>query len=340
MLMSSQNLSPVGGPLLMGTQPLAGAAINPCHAVVEQQNIAWVLHHSPGIAEDANKLHRLQLARFSRLAAFTYPRVGCDELALICNWITWLFFHDDCYCDDSDVEELPLARMHAVALAVLRGRHVPGPGDGPLLHMLADLRRRMAAYTSPEWLGRFIADVDRYLQSNRWEAENRRNDVSPPLAAYVKMRRYTGAMDTVFDCIELGEHLHLDPALRDHTAISSLRLMANNCVCWANDIFSVDKELLENNAHNLVFVLRNEYGLTLPEAVEQAVAMHDAELRAFDGSAAHLPDLRREFGEEMAAAARIYVAGLRSWMRGNQAWSWETPRYKGCLSMRGCDTPA
>jgi 5-epi-alpha-selinene synthase len=146
------------------------------------------------------------------------------------------------------------------------------------------------------------------------------------------MRRYTGAMDTVFDCIELVEHLHLSKAVREHSTVSRLRLMANNCVCWANDLFSVDKELLEHNTHNLVFVLRSEYGLTLSEAVEQAVTMHDAEVRAFEWFAARMPS----FGEEMDAAVRIYVAGLRSWMRGNIAWARETPRYKGCLSMRGC----
>ena len=71
------------------------------------------------------------------------------------------------------------------------------------------------------------------------------------------------------------------------------------------------------------------------QALEKAVAMHDAELQAFEWSAARLPDFRREFGVELAGAIRIYVAGLRSWVRGNTAWSWETPRYKGYLSMCG-----
>lgn len=312
--------------------PFGPGGSNPALDETERQNIAWVLHHSPGIAADAGKLRRLRMANFSRLAALTYPRVRADELALVCNWITWLFFHDDCWCDDSDVDEAELAGLHCDVLEVLGGRALR-PGDGSLLHMLADLRGRMLEQAGPRWLARFTVDVDRYLQSNRWEAQNRGTGVTPPLAVYVKMRRFTGAMDTVFDFIELAEHLHLGPAVRGHTAVSRLRLMANNCVCWANDIFSVDKELLEHNAHNLVFVLRQEYGLTLPEALERAVAMHDAELRSFEWFAARLPS----FGEKMDAAVRIYVAGLRSWMRGNLAWAVETPRYQGCLSLRNCD---
>ncbi len=315
--------------------PPAGETCNPHHAAAEQHNVAWVQRHSPGMTDDDDRLRRLRLTRFSRLAAFTYPRVGADELALICNWITWLFLHDDCYCDDGDADEVGLATLHQSILAVLRGAREPAARDVSLLHMLADLRRRMLAWTDAAWMSHFIVSVDRYLQSTRWEAHNRGQGVVPPLAAYLKMRCYTGAMDSVYDCIVLGEHLHLDPAVRAHTAISALEQMASNCVCWANDIFSVNKELLEHNAHNLVFVLRHEHQLTLSEAVERAVAMHDAERHAFDWSAARLPDLRREFGPETASAVQSYVAGLRSWVRGNTAWSLETPRYKGCLSMRG-----
>ena len=310
-------------------------AINPHHAAAELQNVAWVQRHSPGMADDDDRLRRLRLTGFSRLAGYTYPRVGRDELALICNWITWLFLHDDCYCDDGDGNEETLAEIHRGVLAVLRGQRAPAVDEPSLLHMLVDLRRRMLVYTSPGWLERFVLSVDCYLQSTRWEAYNRGQGVTPPLAIYVKMRGYTGAMDSVYDCIELGEHLHLDPAVREHSAITSLQQMAGNCVCWANDIFSVNKELLEHNTHNLVFVLRHELGLTLSEALERATAMHNAELQAFEWSVARLPDLRREFGLEMGAAAQVYVAGLRSWVRGNVAWSLETPRYKGCLSMRG-----
>ena len=319
--------------------PPTGQTLNPHHSAAEQRNIEWVLRFCPGLAQEPAKLDRLRQARFSRLAALTYPRVGADELTLLCNWITWLFVHDDCWCDDSDADEAALTQLHTQVLATLRGELTPAPDDTALLHMLAELGPRIRRWANDGWMDHFIADIDAYLQSNRWEAQNRRLGLTPPLASYVKMRCFTGAMDTVFDCIELCEHLDFAPGLREHTALSRLRLLANNCVCWANDIFSLDKELLEHNAHNLVFVLRRERGLTLAQALDQAVAMHDAELRAFEWSAARLPDFagefRRQFGARAEAAIGTYVAGLRSWMRGNIAWSWETPRYKGCLSMRG-----
>jgi len=326
-------------PMSSHIDPPTGMILNPHHAAAEQRNLEWVLRFNPSLAQEPAKLDRLRQTRFSRLAAFTYPCVGLDELTLLCDWITWLFVHDDCWCDDSDVDEHTLTVLHTRVLATLRGELAPEPGDDSLLHMCAELGPRMQRWAAPGWMNQFIADFDAYLQSTRWEAQNRRLGLTPPLSAYVKMRCYTGAVDIVADCIELCEHLSFPAALRQHTALSCLRLMANNCVCWANDIFSLDKELLEHNAHNLVFVLRRERGLTLAQALDQAVAMHDAELRAFEWSAARLPELsgefRRQFGPEAEAAITTYVAGLRSWVRGNLAWSWETPRYKGCLSMRG-----
>lgn len=326
-------------PMSFHIEPPTGLILNPHHAAAEQRNIDWVLRFCPGLAHEPAKLDRLRKTRFARLAAFTYPRVGADELTLLCDWITWLFVHDDCWCDDSDVDEQTLTLLHMRVLSTLRGEFTPTPDDTALLHMAAELGPRMMQWADQTWMNQFIADFDAYLQSTRWEAQNRRLGLTPPLAAYVKMRCFTGAVDIVADCIELCEHITFPAALRQHTAMSCLRLMANNCVCWANDIFSLDKELLEHNAHNLVFVLRRERGLTLAQALEQAVAMHDAELRAFEWSAARLPEFseefRQQFGAEGEAAVTTYVSGLRSWVRGNLAWSWETPRYKGCLSMRG-----
>ena len=99
--------------------PPASDAVNSHHIAAERHNVAWVQRHSPGMAVDSDMLHRLQRTRFSRLAAFTYPRVGPDELALITNWITWLFLHDDFYCDDNDADEKSLIALHEGVLALL-----------------------------------------------------------------------------------------------------------------------------------------------------------------------------------------------------------------------------
>ncbi len=317
------------------TRP-AAAAVNPHHEQAEQQNLAWLQGHGLGLGDYVDLLERLERTRFSRLAAFTYPNVGPSELALVCNWITWLFLHDDSYCDDADAaaDVGNLRTLHDDVLAVLAGNQ-PAHHHGLLLLLLTDLRQRMLAAAGPAWLTRFTLSVDRYLQSTRWEARNHSQDLVPPLSIYVKMRGFTGAMDSVYDFIELAGHFQLDPYLREHATLAMLRQLASNCVCWANDIFSVNKELLEHNSHNLVFVLRREFSLTLAEALERAVAMHDAELRAFEWATTRIAGQKLASNPQSARALSSYIDGLRSWVYGNTAWSLETPRYKGCLSVRG-----
>ena len=75
---------------------------------------------------------------------------------------------------------------------------------------------------------------------------------------------------------------------------------------------------------NLAVALRAEYGLTLQAAVMRAAQMHDAEVRAFLELESRLPS----FGTQSEALLKRYVAGLRSWMRGNYDWSQMTGRYR------------
>ncbi len=126
-------------PMSSHIDPPTGMILNPHHAAAEQRNLEWVLRFNPSLAQEPAKLDRLRQTRFSRLAAFTYPCVGLDELTLLCDWITWLFVHDDCWCDDSDVDEHTLTVLHTRVLATLRGELAPEPGDDSLLHMCAEL---------------------------------------------------------------------------------------------------------------------------------------------------------------------------------------------------------
>jgi 5-epi-alpha-selinene synthase len=100
--------------------------------------------------------------------------------------------------------------------------------------------------------------------------------------------------------------------------------MANNVVCWSNDIISLDKEMKRGDVHNLVLALRCEHQLVLQEAIDHAGELHDAEVRAFIDLEPRLPS----FGAAVDAELARYVVILRSWMRGNLDWSHASGRYR------------
>lgn len=310
----------------------SAAPINRHAELAEQEGVAWVLRFFPELRHHAGRLRKLRAAKFARLAARGLPRAPLAELQLVCDWITWLFFYDDGLCDDSGAQATdPMTRLRDVQermLAVLTGAE-PRARDGQLVHMLADLRERTRAWADAAFLPRFHADIARYFQSNVWELDNLQRGASPCEPLYLKMRPLTGAAPVVFDLIELVGHQPVQ-ALREHALVQQLELLANNAICWANDIGSLDKELLEGNPHNLVLVLRNDHRLTMDEALARASAMHAAELAAFEELFEKLPGIMGLSDLHV----RGYLADIRSFVGGNLVWMQETMRYRACLSMR------
>ena len=261
------------------------------------------------------------------------PRAPLLELRLVCDWITWLFFYDDALCDDvaGSTDCDPLARLHEVQaqmLAVLGGA-APRTADGPLVHMLADLAARTADGVSGDFFGRFVGNIERYFQSNVWELRNLVHKLTPALPIYLKMRPLTGAAGVVFDLIELSRRADLT-VVRQHAIMQQLELLANNAICWANDIGSLDKEIAEQNPHNLVLVLQADHHLTMDEALGRAAAMQAAEEDAFEALAAGVGD----FAGLVRPEVQGYIADIRSFVRGNLVWMHETMRYRARLSMR------
>jgi hypothetical protein len=100
--------------------------------------------------------------------------------------------------------------------------------------------------------------------------------------------------------------------------------MANNIGAWSNDLFTLEKELRHGEPHNLVLVLRQEFGLSLQAAVDAAAKMHDDEVRAFVKLASNLPS----FGLTTDAALKRYVAALGAAIRGHFDWAKVTARYR------------
>jgi 5-epi-alpha-selinene synthase len=309
------------------------APINRHVETVEREGVAWVLRYFPSVALSPGRLRKLQAAKFARLAARGLPRAPQAELRLVCDWITWLFFYDDALCDDVAGAGPcdPLGRLQeaqARMLAVLRGA-VPRDSDEPLVHMLAELTGRTAEWANGEFVARFTGDVERYFQSNVWELRNLIRGAIPALPLYLKMRPLTGAACVVFDLIELTRGVPLAGS-RQHAMIQQLELLANNAICWANDVRSLDKELAEHNPHNLVLALKADLGIDTDEALARAAAMQAAEEDAFDALVEVLPD----FVGLATPEVRGYVDDVRSFIRGNLVWMDETMRYRARLSMR------
>lgn len=288
---------------------------------VHEQTLEWVQRYQ--LFTERGRRH-LTAAQFAWLMAYAYPTVPLDELQLATDWNTLLFARDDVLVE-TGLDHYPdeLAQANSYLLAVLQGTVCTAPDD-PLAQAMQNIRDRLWARSTPQWMEQFIQSVAGHFAGGVWEAQYYAQGSIPDLATYRQMRPLTGGLYSSFDLIELTEGFLLPSAVRAHPAIQSLALMTSNIVLWANDIFSLEKELQDEEIHNLVIVLQHEYDISLQEALERAAAMHDAEVHAFIAAADDVPT----FGASVDAHVRQYIDGMRIWIGANLDWSRQTARYR------------
>lgn len=247
-----------------------------------------------GLLPDEEARQLFDVTGLGRLVARTHPDSSLEDLRLISDWYAWLFLHDDVR-DEAEVGRRPgeLSEVDARFLDLLEGAE-PTEQDAPLAQALHDLSRRLRARLrqnglSDVWMRRFVRVVEEHLDATLWEAANRARGTAPDLKTYVRMRPLTGGLSIVDELVEIVEGTHLPQEVRDQASVRRLTDASHNVTCWANDVLSLEKELRHGEVNNLVMVLRDAEGLGLQEAVDRAVAMHDAEVDAFVGLSGNLP---------------------------------------------------
>ncbi len=294
--------------------------INHHAAAVEQHVCRWAqrVHLVP----DAAAARRLAASQIGGLAARLHPEATHDVLCRVAAWYVWGFVRDD-VCDESALGSNPtvLLAVNARCVAILQGAS-PTPRDHPLTHALADLWQHLVPHTTRSWRHRFTRSVRAYLDATVWEALNRVQHTIPDVATYCRMRRLTSALDTDTDLLELST-TRLPPDVHQHPLVQRLTEASINVVCWANDLTSLPKEMQRGDVHNLVLVLHHAHGGSVHAAVEQAVAMHDAEVQVFLDLSHRLPTFHPAVDRNLAH----YVAALGARMGGSADWGTASARY-------------
>jgi len=261
--------------------------------------------------------------RVGELSGRTFFDASAANLELITAWNGWLHFWDD-QCDEGDIGRLPeRLSVRAERLREILAGDEPRAEDSAIVTALYDLRRRMYAMASKDWIVRFRARTNAYFDACIWEARNRAAMSIPDVTHYVARRRDSGAVYTEFELFEIICGVILPTRVRESPLMRHLGRTANNVVSWSNDIISFDKELMRDDFHNLPAVLQHEHGITLQEAVYRAAGFVESEVRRFIEIEDQLPEYPPELARDVAA----YLNFLRDWMRGNIDWSLISGRF-------------
>ena len=298
-------------------------AINTHADAIHETTLDWLGRFD--VFQDDVAYNAFYSSHIGRLAARFHPYAPQNVLQLVSDWYAWMFLKDD-QRDESEFGKHPelLAIANNRYLEILKGANLEA-GEQPLTHALKDLRQRLVAQAPTSiWMRRFTRSVAEHFASTVWEATNRSRGMNPDLRSYIRMRPITGGLYVDTEFIGIAERTHVPPEIREHPDVKALLRTSNNVVCWANDLFSLEKEAGRGDVHNLVLILLYEQGYSLQNAVSEAVMMHNSQVREFESVERQIPS----FGQAVNTNLSRFVAVLKTRMRGNFDWSQESGRYK------------
>jgi Terpene synthase family 2, C-terminal metal binding len=289
----------------------------------------WVVEHRL-IGRDSAR-DRFYQADFGWFAAVTYPTANEADLGLIADWLAWLFFLDD-HLDDGVLGRDPdrAGVFRRTSIDMLNGLR-PDPSAPSIVTSLDDLWQRTLPAATPTWRQRFTEHVLAGGVSACWEANNRVRGTVPSEPDYVMHRRNTGAIYMCMDLIDIAEHIDVPAQMYDNEAFAKALEAACDVVCWTNDLYSLDKETSLGEYHNLVTIIQHNRGLEQAEAIGVTADLITERLGEYLD---YEPLVRREC-VGWTAEVEAYLAGMRSWMRGNLDWSANTRRYRDTLRNNG-----
>ena len=268
--------------------------------------------------------------------------VSCDRLAVMSAVYTLLTFLDDNLFDVQNemlLEEVGIDRTilrcpnsikaYLHSLDVILRQEEPVQNPTQIQEMAWKLGRDLRELSNPEWFQLFAdAMMDFSISSLESYSADLMGDRTfiTDLESFTQMRiRDSGGVLCTLG-VEFCNDLFLSRKTRDHPVVVQLTMAAWTHFPYANDIFSYSKEQDEPHSRNLIKVLMESEGLSLPQAAWRAVNLTNAVAQGF---------MKMETGIVLPMSweledphVRRYVEGLKELMSGALFWHSLQKRYR------------
>lgn len=300
------------------------ARISPHADAVHEGTCEWLVRFGLG---GASSQERESIAQVAYLAARFHPDASFQILQLISNWYAWFFSQDD-ECDKSELSCNPtkLTMLHSRLLTILSDA-IPNRNDHAIAHALYDLRVCSQQMVSSCWMEQLIAGIGEYFATMVWEANNRQQGLMPSLDTYMRLRPVTGGLPIEQVLAKISCNIILPTHIQHHPYVQHITLLADQVICWVNDLLSFNKELQQGDVHNLVIVLQHEQQLSRAAAVEYVITLHNIAVQHFVTLVEH-PSACAHGIDEADDTLQRYVHMLQIRIAGHADWATQALRYQ------------
>jgi hypothetical protein len=198
--------------------------------------------------------------------------------------------------------------------------------DNPMLNGLGNIWERIVSRSGKVYHDRIIRGFKDMFKGGMWQYELIRKGASPTIDEYFEVRQYLGAANLATDSLELTGQVDLPEVIYQDGMVSKMTVLARNAICFANDLFSLSKEIAKSAGaeFNLVTILKRTRDISIDDAIQETAAIHNAVVEEF----IELEKNVYTFSDIINLNLRKYIEGLQHLMIGNIVWSTkDTSRY-------------
>lgn len=302
--------------------------LNPFAEAVKQHTDQWVQNFS--LLSSESEIKKYHSDNYSYFTARFYPYADYKRLCVTNDIFTLLFIIDDQidspFGNNTLEKETALRNFIERFLKIINQKtELNEPEENPLFTALKDVWERLAKISSSQWLLSFAKEIEYIFIAAIWEHENSSGKQLPKIKDYLEKRRYIGAANIAVALIEPIEQIYLPKFVKQHDTVKELDKLACNAICISNDLFSLSKEQILGDEHNLPSIIKSEYKTSWEEAILITAEIYNEEIKNFIILSEQLPF----FSSETDEILKQYINKLKLQIAGNFIWSeFETERYQ------------
>lgn len=305
------------------------ASVSPHYPSIHTANEAWIEAYH--LAPSPNLRKRTKLFDCAQFSAMTYPNFPKEHVQLGADLIAWLFLFDDYFGEARWINDLSELRAMFISLVTFWNGGGKKPYQCPeFADAMMDIISRGMKFSPPGWSTAFILSLESYFEGCIEEYKIRQQGQIPEFQQYRAVRELSIGAYPVFDLIDsfvfgysFNNHQAQDiqtfPNFHSSLISDGRQIAAHMCV-WINDIYSFEKERLEQDVNNIIYVLgKGDEPFHLALALERTFEMHRNQYLELSSYLEH---------PRLSQIDKTQLAGLKNWVDGCFHWTSRSNRYK------------
>lgn len=298
---------------------------NPGLAATVPRHLDWLNRH--GLLADDGAEARYLDWRFPEMPARWWPDTTGHDFDFACNMYAWLLILDGQFDRDwgFDVERTRDAMRELVAVL-----HHAGPsGASPAVTSFTEIWDWQRSGMSRFYVDRARSNWENVFKAFEAETHGRIAGGVPSESDYLRLRHASGLMHPLLDMNERLRRREVGPVVWQSPVFRALHEATVWLGCLIDDVYSYEREELQGDYHNLVFVFERSRDLPRAEAVNAAVAVVEDHARAFLAAEARLPEALDRLGVPADQRTAVYecVEDMRLEIAACNVWCRTSSRY-------------